>query len=171
MSNLIELLATYKSVHLNQKNLKFHFIGIPMIIFALMMALHYVQLDSSALPIPISLAVIFFLGVGIYYFMLSWQLALGMAIVIIPMLYGSWYLTNNPEAPTISLIIFIIGWIFQFVGHHYEKEKPAFIADLKQLFIGPLFLMAEVYFMLGFCKQLEQQITPLAIAKRKQLSS
>jgi uncharacterized membrane protein YGL010W len=65
--------------------------------------------------------------------------------------------------------LFIVGWVIQFVGHHFEKAKPAFVDDLTQLLIGPLFLMAEVYFMLGVEAELEAKVTALAINKRKSL--
>ena len=45
--------------------------------------------------------------------------------------------------------LFVIGWIFQFVGHYYEGRKPAFVDDLVGLFIGPLFVVAEVAFAMG----------------------
>ena len=37
------------------------------------------------------------------------------------------------------------------------------------LVIGPLFLMAEVYFALGLEKKLHDDITPMAIEKRRLL--
>ena len=57
----------------------------------------------------------------------------------------------------------------KFIGHHYEKAKPAFVDDLSQFLIGPLFLMAEVYFMLGLESVLKARVTSLALEKRKAL--
>jgi uncharacterized membrane protein YGL010W len=63
--------------------------------------------------------------------------------------------------------VFTVGWIFQFIGHGFEKAKPAFVDDINQLLIGPFFLMAELFFMLGQEKALEAEITPIALEKRK----
>jgi uncharacterized membrane protein YGL010W len=49
----------------------------------------------------------------------------------------------------IALALFVAGWALQFLGHKYEGMKPAFYDDVKQLLIGPLFVCAEVFFMLG----------------------
>lgn len=59
---------------------------------------------------------------------------------------------------SLSIGIFVVGWIFQFVGHFYEKKKPAFMDDVIGLAIGPLFVLAEMVFMFGFRKGLEQRM-------------
>jgi uncharacterized membrane protein YGL010W len=69
----------------------------------------------------------------------------------------------------IAIGIFVVGWIIQFIGHYYEKAKPAFVDDLSQFLIGPLFLMAELYFILGLAPELNARITPLALDKRRVL--
>jgi uncharacterized membrane protein YGL010W len=45
--------------------------------------------------------------------------------------------------------LFVSGWALQFLGHHYEGRKPAFLDDVRGLIIGPLFIMAEIAFALG----------------------
>ena len=40
-----------------------------------------------------------------------------------------------------SLIIFVLAWIGQFIGHKIEGKKPSFLDDLKFLLIGPLWLL------------------------------
>ena len=67
----------------------------------------------------------------------------------------------------IAISVFVIGWVIQFIGHHYEKAKPAFFDDINQLLIGPLFVIAEVYFLLGQGKALDKDITKKAIEKRR----
>jgi uncharacterized membrane protein YGL010W len=41
-----------------------------------------------------------------------------------------------------SLIIFVLAWIGQFIGHKVEGKKPSFLDDLKFLLIGPLWLLS-----------------------------
>lgn len=36
----------------------------------------------------------------------------------------------------ISLALFIIGWIFQFIGHYFEGKPPEFMKDWRFLFVG-----------------------------------
>src|SRR5260370_41714115 len=35
-----------------------------------------------------------------------------------------------------ALALFVIGWVFQFVGHYYEKKPPEFLPDWRFLFVG-----------------------------------
>jgi uncharacterized membrane protein YGL010W len=69
---------------------------------------------------------------------------------------GCLYLTNITENLilegaisidlwAISLIIFALAWIFQFVGHKIEGKKPSFFKDVQFLLIGPAWLMHFVY--------------------------
>ena len=58
----------------------------------------------------------------------------------------------------ISLSIFVVGWILQFIGHHYEGKKPAFVDDIMGLAIGSLFVLAELSFELGFRNTLKEEI-------------
>lgn len=36
----------------------------------------------------------------------------------------------------VPLALFVIGWIFQFVGHYYEGKPPEFFHDWRFLFVG-----------------------------------
>lgn len=36
----------------------------------------------------------------------------------------------------IAISIFIVGWIFQFLGHYFEKKPPEFLKDWRFLFVG-----------------------------------
>ena len=35
-----------------------------------------------------------------------------------------------------ALVIFIVGWVLQFIGHYFEGEKPEFFKDWRFLFVG-----------------------------------
>jgi uncharacterized membrane protein YGL010W len=45
--------------------------------------------------------------------------------------------------------IFVVAWIFQFIGHHIEGKKPSFIEDIQYLWFGPLFVLSKVFKRLG----------------------
>ena len=36
----------------------------------------------------------------------------------------------------LALTMFIVGWIFQFVGHWYEGKPPEFFSDWRFLLVG-----------------------------------
>ena len=84
MKSAIEQLSTYKIVHLNRKNIRSHFVGIPMIIWsiALLLASVSFEIESSTLhnflggdSLTFTLAGIMSVGVLVYYLLLSIPLA------------------------------------------------------------------------------------------------
>ncbi|MDH5432699.1 MAG: DUF962 domain-containing protein [Gammaproteobacteria bacterium] len=169
MKSAQEQLSTYKSVHLNRKNITTHFVGIPLIMWAIavLMSLVSVQIPVSEAGYKLTLAKAFFSIAIIYYFILHWRLAIGITLFILPMVYCAEIISGYDNGHWIAILVFVIGWVFQFIGHYYEKAKPAFVDDLNQLMIGPFFMMAEVYFLLGLCKGLNEEITPMAVEKRR----
>tara|TARA_B110000467_G_scaffold146785_1_gene151285 strand:+ start:433 stop:978 length:546 start_codon:yes stop_codon:yes gene_type:complete len=177
MKNIVEQLSRYKSVHLNKKNIQTHFVGVPLIILAVTFLLSLLsfelnfELNNTTFVIPLTFAMILYALVALYYFMLDKLLAMGMVVYMIVNLVVADFFANAEHLFFIAIALFILGWIIQFVGHHFEKAKPAFVDDLSQFAIGPLFLMAETYFALGFHHVLKEEITPLAIQKRRELAT
>jgi uncharacterized membrane protein YGL010W len=41
-----------------------------------------------------------------------------------------------PQVRILALVLFISGWIFQFVGHAFERKLPEFFHDWRFLFVG-----------------------------------
>ena len=44
----------------------------------------------------------------------------------------------------VPLALFAIGWLFQFVGHAYERKAPEFLKDWRFLFVGLRWWLAKV---------------------------
>jgi uncharacterized membrane protein YGL010W len=40
--------------------------------------------------------------------------------------------------------LFVVGWIFQFVGHAYERKPPEFMKDWRFLFVGLRWWLAKM---------------------------
>ena len=40
--------------------------------------------------------------------------------------------------------LFVVGWIFQFVGHAFEGKPPEFMKDWRFLFVGVRWWLAKV---------------------------
>ena len=49
----------------------------------------------------------------------------------------------------VCLALFVVAWIGQFIGHHYEGKRPSFFKDVQFLMIGPLWLLSFVLGSLG----------------------
>ncbi|MFL5307509.1 MAG: Mpo1-like protein [Polyangia bacterium] len=35
-----------------------------------------------------------------------------------------------------AAVLFVVGWLFQFVGHAFERKPPEFFKDWRFLFVG-----------------------------------
>jgi uncharacterized membrane protein YGL010W len=169
MKTVEEQLSNYKSVHFNKSNIKTHFVGIPLIVWAItvLLSLNTFVVEIAGSQLTYTPAVVLFTITLLYYFKLHLKLAIGMLIYLVANIYLASLVSAMESALWIAIITFVIGWIIQFIGHIYEKAKPAFFDDIMGLVIGPLFLMAEVYFSLGLEKKLNKTITPIAIEKRR----
>ena len=44
----------------------------------------------------------------------------------------------------VSLTLFIIGWILQFVGHYFEGKPPEFFKDKRFLLVGLRWWLAKI---------------------------
>jgi uncharacterized membrane protein YGL010W len=167
----VQQLSKYASYHRDKRNILTHFIGVPMIVLAVVVFLSRPALSFQGFPLPLSAALVAAFITTIYYVALDVALGLVMALVFaIFLMFGAaaaasstsnWLLTGAG--------FFIIGWIIQFVGHYYEGKKPAFVDDVMGLLIGPLFVAAELAFMLGMRKDLqaavEKDVGPVFLRK------
>src|SRR4051812_15696013 len=44
----------------------------------------------------------------------------------------------------LPVALFLIGWIFQFIGHAYERKPPEFLKDWRFLFVGLRWWLAKI---------------------------
>lgn len=165
MKSVETLLSIYKSSHLNTKNIITHFVGIPLILWSA--ALFFATFSFSLAGIETNAMQLIAVLIFAYYLVLDIKLGVIAIALIAPIWYHANGYAMSESAYLMAGIVFFIGWVFQFIGHHYEKAKPAFFDDIKQLLIGPLFLVAEVCFYFKLFTGLEKQVTDEAIELRK----
>lgn len=159
MKTLTDQLSQYADYHRDPRNILTHFIGVPMILLAVVMLLSrpaWLALGG----LPLSPAVIAAVLACSYYVLLDLRYGLAMGVVLAAMLAVAAPLAQ--QATTVwlgwSLGVFVVGWVIQFIGHYYEGRKPAFMDDIVGLLIGPLFVMAEMGFGLGLRREVQQAI-------------
>ena len=131
MRTIDSLLAQYGDSHRNTVNEWVHIVCVPAIVFSVLGLLWSVHAGVALAGSVAALA---------YYARLSRPFAAGMlamlavlallpAIVILPL----------------SLVLFVLAWIGQFIGHQIEGKKPSFLDDVRFLLIGPLFVLGFLY--------------------------
>lgn len=135
MRTIDALLAQYGDSHRNPVNEWVHIVCVPLIVFSvlgLLWSLHaVVALAGSAAALA-------------YYLKLSRPFALGMLAMLGLMLTVLAALHATVVLP-LSVALFVLAWIGQFIGHRIEGKKPSFFDDLRFLLIGPLFVLAFAY--------------------------
>ncbi|MGN8142668.1 DUF962 domain-containing protein [Pseudomonas sp. 22105] len=158
MKSLVDHLSQYAAYHRDPRNIASHFIGIPLIVVAVAVLLSRPEWSVGGLWI--SPAVIAALASAWFYLRLELKLGALMTVLMGLSVWAGHVLAQLSTMVWLSsgLAMFVIGWVIQFVGHHYEGRKPAFVDDLSGLIVGPLFVVAELAFLLGMRQELKEQI-------------
>jgi uncharacterized membrane protein YGL010W len=166
MQTLEQTMSSYAAYHLDPRNTATHFVGVPMIMFSLFIALGWLRFEVGALPL--SGAVLLAAAVLLYYFLLDVWMALAMTAVCALMVWGAQALSAlpGPQSAAWFGFFFVGGWIVQLIGHVFEGRKPALADNILQIFAAPLFLCAEVFFALGYRPALRTAVFERARALR-----
>lgn len=158
MKPFIEHMSTYAKYHRDPRNILTHLVGVPIIVFSVILLLSRPTFEVMGVSLsPVFIAYILSM---VFYFKLNILFGLIMALLMGVSLFAARYIANISTLVwlTTGIGLFVVGWGIQFVGHHYEGKKPAFVDDLVGLLIGPLFVTAEILFALGLCSQLKADI-------------
>ncbi len=146
-----DLLVQYALYHRDRRNIVTHFIGIPMIVFGVGVLLARAELAGLNLAwIVWALTTLWYLTRGDAVLGLATSAVNGALIAAaVPLAAGGlagWLAWG--------LGAFALGWAIQFIGHYYEGRKPAFVDDVVGLLVGPMFVVAEALFALGWGRAL-----------------
>lgn len=143
MKTLAQWFEEYGASHRHPLNKRLHWICVPLIVFAVVCALVCVPLGGAVF----NAATLIGSAALLYYFVLSWRLAVGMLLVFAAMYGGALALRATLGGGLLGLAatIFVLAWIGQFIGHRFERQQPSFFRDLQFLLIGPLWLLDDLY--------------------------
>ena len=154
MKSLVDHLSQNAAYHRDRRNIASHFIGVPLIVIAVATLLSRPQWAG------ISPAVLVMLASAIFYVRLELRLGLLMTVLLGLAVWLGHTLAVLGTGAWLGwgVGLFVVGWVIQFVGHYYEGRKPAFIDDVTGLIVGPLFVVVELGFLLGWRQDLQREI-------------
>lgn len=144
----------YGESHQNPTNELIHWICVPSIFFSIIGMLISIptglKIGGELAPYLNVGSLVIVLGM-FFYLSISPRIAIGMLLFSIIVLWGNVELLELNFMPLwlFSLIVFVVAWIGQFIGHYIEGAKPSFFKDLQFLLVGPAWLMGFVYKKLG----------------------
>lgn len=155
MKTLDEQMSVYAAYHRNRWNRCTHFVGVPAIIFAILIPMSRVPVAPD-----VNLAHVFIAAVLVYYLLLDAALAFATGVVAGALLYAAQLAaaTGSSSSWVWFGTFFAGGWALQLVGHLFEGRKPALADNLFQIFIAPIFLVAELFFALGLKRDMQIKV-------------
>jgi len=140
----------YAQSHQHPTNQIIHKICVPLIMFSVIGLIWMIPTPSFFNQIPfLNWATLFVLGCMLFYTSLNLIMSAGMLILTTLMILICQKLYEGGILLQVSILIFIISWIFQFYGHKLEGKKPSFLKDLAFLLIGPLWVLRFFYKKIG----------------------
>ena len=161
MTRLDQLLNEYSESHKNSTNKIIHWIAVPSIVFSLLGLIWAIPMPEFMKPYPYFNIASIVIAFALYYY---WRLSAILAFTMIFIIgIFSFFIVQleylerdgGPALWLVCTIIFVVAWVFQFIGHKTEGKKPSFFKDLQFLLIGPIWLLHFVFKSLNLPYQSE----------------
>lgn len=144
------LFDKYAESHQNHTNETIHWICVPLIVFSLLglvWAIPFPHLEFLGRYNGYVNWASFLIAFAVYYY---YRLSPVMSYLMLLLIFGMSILivqlekveaAGGPALWLVCLVIFVLAWIGQFIGHKIEGKKPSFLEDVKFLLIGPIWLL------------------------------
>lgn len=138
MREIERLINHYGESHQNKTNVLIHAIAVPSIFFVTLGLLWSIPTPEFMTTMKVTWAHVFIIPSLYYYFKLSGPIGAAMTLMCIAAVGGIKLLEMyNINVWQFSLVLFVLMWVLQFVGHKIEGKKPSFLEDLRYLLVGP----------------------------------
>ncbi len=155
MTRWERMMVFYGSHHRSRLNVLAHVFGVPTILTGAMVPLALVQITLPGLTL--TLAWIAAVALGETYFRLDRGFAIGALVMLAGVMVAAHAVAALPTAAALGWAagLFLGGYTLQFVTHGIEGKKPALFDNLFLAQVtAPLFVVAEVYKLLGLRRDL-----------------
>ncbi len=156
------LMVQYAHYHRDRRNIATHLVGIPL----LFLSIGVLLLEPTWVieGHTVSLAWMAWALTSVWY-LTRGDLLLGLATTLV----NAALIALAHQVPDLSaalglpvwqcgVALFVIGWLFQFVGHYLEGRKPAFVDDVVGRLVGPMFVVGEVLISMGLLQRMRRDI-------------
>lgn len=151
MRRVDELLDQYSGDHRNATNQRIHVVCVPAIVWSVTAALWAIPVPP-AFAQPGAWSVVAMFLAWAWYWRLSRPLAMGLFLCfLVCVLLNLWIATRFGinRLLMMGVVVFVVAWIGQFIGHIYEGHRPSFLTDLVFLLVGPMWTLRKLYQRLG----------------------
>ena len=148
MKSIDTWLSEYGESHQNSTNKNIHRVCVPLIMMSLLGIVGEIPTPEILRAYSLNFShVIVLLGM-LFYLSLSLSFSALMVVVVGPMVVINHFVQQamgSKETLILWVVVFVLAWVGQFVGHKIEGKKPSFLQDLAFLLIGPLWIVAPLF--------------------------
>lgn len=135
------LMTEYHKSHVNRTNQLIHYVCVPLIFWSISAVLWTIKL-----PIVMNVAVVAMALLMLYYMFKSIKVFATMLLFTAACLgLNHWLESTSLPLLWIAIVVFILAWIGQFIGHQIEGKKPSFFKDVQFLLIGPAWVVFKFF--------------------------
>ncbi|MEH6534302.1 MAG: Mpo1-like protein [Photobacterium frigidiphilum] len=142
MKTLEQWFTEYGASHQNKTNQRIHKVAVPGIYFSIV-GLVWCLPSFRFSGVDIEWLWLILMPVLFFYYGLSRKVFTIMSVFTLACVIGIEVLFQlGINILNLSIGLFIILWVLQFIGHKIEGKKPSFFEDLQFLLIGPAWVFA-----------------------------
>lgn len=156
------LMVQYAHYHRDRRNIATHLVGIPLIFLSIGVLMLGPLWTVAGHDLTLAWAM---WALTSLWYLSRGDLLLGVAtsgvnglLIAAAHQVPTWSAAWGVPVWQAGLSLFLIGWIFQFVGHYFEGRKPAFVDDLVGLLVGPMFVVGELLMGVGLLQKMRRDI-------------
>ena len=132
----------YESYHTHPINKFIHFICIPVIVLTSCNLLSFVKVKTDFITLELQELLTFFMLIN--YATYGFKVLIVMSIYFFLIHTISFIMRSKTKWVKHSIILFLLAWGAQFLGHVIEGNRPALMDSIKQAFLmAPLFSYYE----------------------------
>lgn len=127
----------YSESHQHPTNIKIHTICVPLILWSIIALLDMCPLPYGSVGhVAILLTFFYYHFIEVPLFENVLFVYVTMSMLLLSRFLGDYRLYT-------ALVVFVLSWIGQFVGHKIEGKKPSFLQDIFFLLIGPMWVLEK----------------------------
>ncbi len=152
------MLASYGGYHRDRRNRLTHYVGVPTIIFALLIPASLARVPM--LPAALSGDRLLLAALILWYLSLDVPLGLALAVLLGLLAFAAEATAElgAGTALTVAGVVFVAGWALQLLGHRFEGNRPALLDNLLQALVAPIYLVTELAFAFGWRRALQSAV-------------
>jgi uncharacterized membrane protein YGL010W len=161
---LMDMLTGYASAHQHPFNIFVHMIGIPTIMFGVLIPLTWIATDIGGVAINLAHILVF----GFFAFYMTLDKLFAFVFLVFSLLVA-WLAGEVGALPTatsgaIAAAAFFGGYAAQFIGHAVERSMPVLVKHpIQANLAAPFFTVVEMFKLLGLrddlFNEVQQQIS------------